>query len=268
MDYNTNVPSCISKRERVEIMKAYINICLLLFLFGLATGEVYAQTYDKLLSMSEDGRDITERLPPLAELQEQAIINSPIFKMLDADVKIGEYKVKEEKRQWMASLGVEGGARYGLFDNLIISQDLGLVESNTQTTEQTRYYLGAFLKIPISSIIDDSNVKTAMAEKERLKYQREARIQELRQLIILRYFNVVKEYRGIIIKSNAVENYRVQRMRAEEDFLSGDINIDEYARLEDMLTKAVLSLEEAKLDFVSALKILEETVGVKITFRK
>ncbi|WP_321372782.1 TolC family protein [uncultured Draconibacterium sp.] len=227
-----------------------------------------AQTYDELLAKTAEGTDISEKLPPLHELQRLAIENSPIFKLLDADVEIGAYKVKEEKREWMQSLGVEGGARYGLFDNLIISQDLGLVESNTQTTEQTRYYFGGFLKIPLSAIFDDSNVRTAKAENEKLKYQREARIQELRQLIIVRYYNVIREFRGIIIKTNAVENYRVQRIRAEEDFLNGKITIDEYARLEDMLTKAVLSLEETKLDFTSAFQILEETVGVPIKLKE
>ncbi len=227
----------------------------------------WAQTYDELLANTSSGIDFADRLPPLAELQAQAIENSPIFKMLDADVSIGEYKVKEEKREWMHSMGIESGARYGLFDNLIITQDLGLVESNTQTTEQTRYYVGAFIKIPISAIIDNSNVKTAVAEKEKLQYQREARIQELRQLIIVRYNNVILEYRGILIKSNAVESYRVQRLRADEDFKNGKINVYEYARLEDMLSKAVLSLEEGKLNFTTAFQILEETVGVKINLK-
>lgn len=242
---------------------------IVVFVFvSMSITSVLAQTYDELIANSSSGADITEKLPPLEELQAQAIDNSPIFKMLDADVAIGEFKVQEEKRAWMNSMGIEGGARYGLFDNLIISQDLGLVESNTQTTEQTRYFLGAFVKIPLSAIIDNSNVKTARAEKDRLRYQREARIQELRQLIIVRYNGVIREYRGIVIKSNAVENYRVQKLRAEEDFNHGEINVYEFARLDDMLSKAVLSLEEAKLDFSTAFQILEETVGVKINLKQ
>lgn len=248
-------------------MRAFIKISIVFWLTILAANLVCAQTYDELVANTAMGVDIAYRLPPLAELQAQAIDNSPVFKMLDADVAIGEYKVKEEKRLWMNSMGLESGARYGLFDNLIITQDLGLVESSTATTEQTRYYVGAYVKIPISAIIDNSNVKTAKAEKDKLRYQREARIQELRQLIIIRYNNVIREHRGMVIKINAVENYRVQRLRAEEDFKNDIINIDEYARLEDMLTKAVLSLEDAKIDFMTAFQILEETVGVKINLK-
>jgi outer membrane protein TolC len=226
-----------------------------------------AQTYDELLANTSTGVDFSYRLPPLAELQELAIEYSPIFKMLDADIAIGEHNVQEEKRAWMKSVGAEGGVSYGLYDNLVLTNDYGALESDFNSTEQTRYYMGAYLKIPISSIIDKSNVKAAKAEKQKLQYQRAIRIQELRQLIIVRYNNVLLHYRGMLIKSNAVESYRVQKLRADEDFKNGLINVYEFARLEDMMSKSVVDLEEAKLNFSTAFQILEETVGVKIQLK-
>jgi outer membrane protein TolC len=239
----------------------------LLLLLVLFTTKLSAQTYDELLRNSSFDKDITDMLPPLAELQENAIMYSPVFKMLDADVKIGEYKIVEERREWMRWLGVEGGAKYGMFDNIVLSQELGSVDLATAKTEQTRYYAGLFLKMPFSSLADKSNVRAAKAEREKLSYQRKARIQELRQLIILQYGNVVKEHRGMIIKNNAVENYRVQMLRAQNDYKNGKINISDYARLDDMLSKAVLALEDAKTDFATAFMILEETVGTKIQLK-
>jgi hypothetical protein len=41
----------------------------------------------------------------------------------------------------------------------------------------------------------------------------------------------------------------------------------EFARLEDMMSKSVVDLEEAKLNFSTAFQILEETVGVKIQLK-
>jgi outer membrane protein TolC len=248
-------------------MKVTLNILISVFLFIGFSTNLYGQTYDELIANTSDGKDISEYLPPLAELQNLAIENSPVFKMLDADVKIGEYKVKEEQREWMRALGIEGGVRYGLFDNLILTEDLGLVESNTETTEQTRYSIGIYAKIPLGSIADKSNVKTAKAEKEKLRYQRESRIQELRQMIIIRYNAVMQEYRAVVIKSNAVEGYRTQIIRAKVDFENGKLNIADYVRLENMLTQAVLELEKSKLDYITAYQILEETVGVKIKLR-
>jgi len=245
-------------------MKYVCSISIILAFLLIVKNDCSAQTYEQLIARSSLGIDIADRMPPLPELQEKAIENSPIFKMLDADVKIGNYKVKEEQRLWLHSFGIEGSGRYGLIDNLIITQDLGLMESATQTTKQGRYFFGFYAKIPLSDIIDKSNVKTAIAERDKLQYQRAARIQELRELIIVRYNNVLKEYRGMVVKLNAVENYRVQQLRADEDFINGVINVYEKARLEDMLSKSVIELEEAKIDFLTAFQILEETVGVKI----
>ncbi len=247
---------------RIEIKIAIINIFILFLIKS-----VCAQTYDELVENISEGEDIMDRLPPLAELQEQAIESSPIFKMLDSDVEIGEYKLKEEKRLWLNSIGIEGSARYGLFDNLIITEDLGILESSTSTTEQSRYYLGAYIKIPLSDIIDRSNVKTAQAEKQKLRYQREASIQELRKLIIACYNDVVKKHRGLLIKADLLESYRVQMMRAKLDFKNGNISIADYARLDQMWSKASLALEEAKLDYLTSFQILEETVGVKIKLK-
>jgi len=243
-------------------------LTILISLFVISEANIKAQTYDELLDNSSFDKDIAEMLPALAVLQEQAIVYSPVFKILDADVRIGEYRIIEEKREWMRWFGLEGGAKYGLFDNIVLTEELGGAELSTAKTEQTRYFGGLFLRMPISSFADKSNIKAARAEREKLGYQRQARIKELRQLIIIQYGNVIKEHRGMIIKNNAVENYRVQMLRAQKDYNNGKINISEYARLEDMLSKAVVALEEAKTDFTTAFLILEETVGTKIQLKK
>lgn len=251
-----------------KTMQTIFKVAIIIILLINGTKQTQAQTYNNLLAQTAEGIDITERLPSLAELQALAEENSPYYKMLDAEVRKGHSLVKEEQREWMYWVGIEGNAKYGLFDNLIIKEDLGLEESNTETTEQTRYSIGAFMKIPLSSLLDNSNIKTAKAEEEEiLIHQREVKRREFRQLIITRYYDVVKENRGIIIKNNTVETFKVQCMRAKEDFENADITIDEYAKLEAMLAKATLSLEEAKLDFIAAYKKLEETIGVKITLK-
>jgi outer membrane protein TolC len=226
-----------------------------------------AQTYDELIANTMSGKDITERLPPLATLQVQAEINSPLLKIHDANLVINQLKVNSEKREWMRSLGFEAGAKYGLFDNLILKEDLGIDEVITNTTEQTRYNIGVYLKIPISSIIDKSGVKLATAERDRVYLQKESTLKELRQLVIVQYGNVAKAYRNMLVYNNSVEVYRVQMVRAEKDFNNGIISVDEFARLNDMLARTVINLEESKIEFFTALKLMEETVGVPINLK-
>jgi hypothetical protein len=251
-----------------KMFKAIYILVVLGCMLVLCENKLNAQTYIELLENSSFDKDIVQMLPPLSELQEEAILYSPVFKILEADVNIGEYKILEERREWMRWIGFEGGVKYGMFDNIVLSEGASGIDLATAKTQQMRYYGGLFLKMPISTLVDKSNVKAAKAERSKLSYQREARIKELRQLIIIQYGNVIKEHRGMIIKNNAVENYRVQMLRAQNDYNNGKINISDFARLNDMLSKAVLALEDSKTDFTTAFMILEETVGTKIELKK
>lgn len=233
-------------------------------LFTVISNFGFSQTYNELVKNTIAGKDITLRLPSISSLQVAASENSPLLKIHSSDVVINELKVKSLKRDWMNSLGFEAGVKYGLFDNLILKSDLGLDEINTNTTEQTRYNMGVFLKIPLSTIADKSNVQIAEAELDRLKFERESILSELRQLIIVQYNNVVKSYRSMIVQNNSVENYRLQMMNAEKEFENGEISIADYARLNDMLSRAVMNFENIKVEYLTALLLLEETVGVEI----
>lgn len=244
------------------MIKQKISIVIVLcFIF---MGHTMAQTYDELITNTISGKDISKRLPPIADLQAAAIDKSPLLKIHDADIVINQLKVKSLKRDWMRSLGFEAGAKYGLFDNLIVTGDLGLDEVATNTTEQTRYNLGLFLKIPLSSFVDKSGVQIAKAELDKLNYERESTVLELRQLVIVQYNNLIKAYRNMVVQNNAVETYRVQMFRAEKDFTNGNITVADYARLNDMLSRAVMNLEDIKLEYLTALQLLQEVVGIEI----
>ncbi|MCD6355192.1 MAG: hypothetical protein J7L95_06555, partial [Prolixibacteraceae bacterium] len=65
-----------------------------------------------------------------------------------------------------------------------------------------------------------------------------------------------------------VESFRVQMLRANKDLENGLINISEYARLRDLLSRASLSLEDSKSEFITAVQLLKETVGIPIVINK
>lgn len=248
-------------------MRNNVYIYFFLALFVICPVINLAQTYQEMLEITTDGKDITERLPGLSELQQLAIENSPLLKLYESDEKVGDYIVQFKKRDWLNDIGIEGGARYGLFDNLIITEDMGALGSNTETTEQTRYYIGVYVKVPFSTLMDRSSVLQAKAEKDKIRYQKEVGIQGLKELVIGRYYNVVKEYRRLLIQTNLVENYRVQNLRAETDYNNGQMDVYEYVRLKDMISKASMDLEAAKIDFKNSFQILEQIIGIKIKLK-
>jgi outer membrane protein TolC len=238
-------------------------IFLLLAIF-VVIQPLSAQTYDELIANTMTGKDITMLLPPIAELQSQAEENSPLLKLYDADIVINNLKIKLLKKEWIDGIGIEAGAKYGLFDNLILTSDLGLDDVATSTTEQTRYNVGVSLKIPFSVLFAKEEKQIVKIEIDKLKYQKESGRRELRQLIIVQYNNIVKAHRNLVVQNNSVELYRVQMIRAQKDFSNGSINVADYARLNDMLSGAVMNLESTKIEYIIALQLLQEAVGVKI----
>ncbi len=226
-----------------------------------------SQNFDEELFLRLSENNIEAQLPPLQSLLDSAEKHSPLLKILDADIIIQQLKIKSEKREWMRSLGFEAGARYGLFDNLILKEDLGADDLATSTTEQTRYNLGLFLKIPLASIADKSNIQLAREEKNRLKFERENSIRELRKLIIIQYNNLLSSHKKMIINSQQVELFRVQIMRAEKEYENGVISAADYARLSQMFSSAKIAEEESKAEFITAFQLLRESVGITIKLK-
>lgn len=248
-------------------MNILINKIAPFFILIFSVSMAWAQDYHDVLEKSLNNNKIENQLPPLQQLLDSAETHSPLLKMYDSDVIIQELKIKSEKKDWMKSLGFQAGARYGLFDNLILKEDLGVEDLKTSTTEQTRYNLGLYLKIPLSSILDKNNQEIAEEEVNRIKYQKANSALELRKLIIVQYNNVVKAYKSMVIRINELETYRIQMIRAEKDYQNGQINVAEYARLKDFYLNSKLDLENNKVEFVTALQLLQETVGININLK-
>jgi outer membrane protein TolC len=226
-----------------------------------------AQSYDEIISFSLEKNSIRQYLPPLENLLDSAEKNSPLLKMYDSDIVIKELTIKSQKREWMKNMGLEAGIKYGLFDNLILRQDMGIEDLATSTTEQTRYNIGFSLRIPLAMIADKSELKMAREEKNKLIYEKANSLNELRKLIIVQYNNILKAHKKMIINTQQVESFRIQVMRADKEFENGIINSAEYARLSNMFSNALLELEESKLEFMAAIQLIQESVGINITLK-
>lgn len=240
-----------------------MKIVFTIFIIALFTSfATKAQFPEEFITRSLKENDISKELPPIDSLLELAEQNSPLLNFYNADIVINQLKVISEKRDWMEHLSFEGEARYGLFDNLILSSDLGREDLATSTTEQTRYSLGVSLRLPLSKIADRRNrINIAKSEEDKARYQHETAIKELRQLVIIQYNNIIKAHRLMVVNNANVSSFNVQAIRAEKDFLNGKINIAELARLREMLARGIENFESNKSDFQLAYLLLQETVG-------
>lgn len=249
-------------------MRIIFYLGLILAFLVMGDRKASAQTSERMVAINASEKDITEMLPSIAELQALAVENSPLLKLYDAEVVIGELQVKSKKRQWMRGFGIEGGAKYGLFDNLVIREDLGVGESETQTTEQTRYNLGVYMKMPLASLIDRSTVNMARAESDKLKYQRESTHNELKKLVIIQYGNVLKAHKKIVIFISEIETLKAQLIEAELNYKNGKVRLAEYSKMKNDLLDSELTYEESKVEFFVAIKLLQETVGKEFKLKQ
>lgn len=243
-----------------------MKIKFIIFLICLFTAlHTKSQISEDFITRSLSENDISKELPPLDTLLARAEKNSPLLNFYNADIIINELKVISEKRDWMEHLSFETDLRYGMFDNLIITEDLGREDLATSSTEQTRYSIGVSLKIPLSKIADRKNrVNIAKSEKEKAMFQHEVAVRELRELVIIQYNNILKAHRLMVVNNANVSSFSVQVIRAEKDFTSGQINIAELARLREMLARGIENFESTKSDFQLAYLLMQETVGTQL----
>lgn len=243
----------------------YLLLLILLVSFQKGT----SQSINDFVNRGLEENDISKLLPPLDSLIDKAKLNSPRLKFFDADHEYWDGTVELERRAWLNNINLEAGYGYGIYDNLSSQQLAGDLTAGQAlfTTEQSRYTVGASIKLPLSSVFNrNRKIKNAQAEADKSKYQKDYAIWELEQLIVRQYNDLIKAHRLFFISSSIVETYKVQSIRAEKDFANGIINVTEYTRLQQMLNQAISSFESQRSEFLIALKSLEGTVGIKIQF--
>lgn len=214
--------------------------------------------------------NIEDYLPPMQELIDSAISNSPLLKYRNAQHIISELNTKSVRRTWSKYLGVISDFKYGLFDNLVLNQDAtGNVNTNlVTTTEQTRYSAGVYVKFPLQEFLDRKNkIKMAQQEEKMALYEYQKAKKELRKLIIQQYSDLLLSQKVLRIKNNFRQDVVIQKQMAEQKFKNNQISVSEMTKMNSMYSKALTEYETAKSNFNNAYLMLQEIVGIKFKLK-
>lgn len=205
-------------------------------------------------------------IPSLTDLIDSALNHNALVKFRLLEINAKNSNLKTKQHDWTRNLGVQADSRYGTFDNFS-SNNNGLSTSIFNTTSrQLNYGIGVYMKIPIMDILDRKNqVKRANVELEQAKNMAEAQQDELRQLVIRQYQEVLLKQKLLNLQSIALGNARVNTDMVEKEFRNGLIQVSEYVRISDIALRVEVDYEKAKTDFITAKMILENIVG--FTFR-
>lgn len=250
--------------------------CILLLFILVISFNIKAQPADTVNNKDEFTyinpieEEIEDYLPPLQTLIDSTISNSPLLKQKNSAAIISSLNTESVQKHWSKYIGINSNVKYGLFDNLILREgdndnlNTGLVN----TTQQTRYSGGIYIKLPLQELIDRKNkVKIAKEEEKIAEYKYQQEKKDLRKLVIKKYNNLLLNQKLLKVKNNYVQNVKIQKQMAEQKFKNNEIEISQLTKLSSMYAKALTEYESAKSDFDNAYMILQEIVGMKFKLK-
>lgn len=204
-------------------------------------------------------------LPPLETIIDSAIAKNPYVKFRDLQITVNEHKLKSDRAEWTRDFGFQTDVRYGTYDNFATNVVEGQNPALTSTRNtQTNYGVGAYIRIPFYDFLNRKNqINLAKAEIEQAQSFSQVQRNELRQLIIRQYNELIIKHRLLKIKSKYTETSRIHMQMVEKEFINGAISLTDYSSLSEIASRAESELESAKMDFRTAYMILEEIVGMK-----
>lgn len=240
------------------------SIAILSFLIFLQlgfAGSLHAQQPKRFDPLKDD---IGSILPSLASLMDSAITNNPYVQFRDLQIIVNNCKLKSNQIEWMRNIGFSADIRYGNFYNYSQNSVGGVDPPAIATTRAESKWGGAvYFKFPVYELVNRKNqLKMAGIEMEQAQKMAEVQRNEVRQLVLRQYNELILKQRLLKIKSKFFETSKISMQLVETEFLNGVIPLTEYTRLSEAALRTEVDYEVSRMDFLTAYLVLEEIVGI------
>ena len=238
-------------------------ICLEAFLNGTALSQV-----NKIADIQ--AADTTYFIPPLGELIDSATKNNAMFRYYELGAEAKKYGLATEKMSWSRNIGLQADVRYGTFDNFSTNTAEGQSPALYATsTTQTNYGIGAYVKLPVSDFLSRKNkIMLARTEVKQAETMAEVQRDQIRQMVIKQYNDLLLKRTVLMIKARSLESSRTNMILAEKEFKTGVITLGTYSGLSETLYNSEINFEQAKVDFKTEYMLLEELAGFKFSSKE
>ena len=244
-------------------MKYFFKCLLFIITYGCFINYGLSQT-GSLNKVSIPQIGIT--IPPLKVLIESAINHNAMVRYRTEEIEVKQTDLKSEKYYWTRNFGIRGDGGYGNFNNNSISISDNTPNLIASSTTQLNYSVGLYFKFPLFDALNRKNqIQKGKIEVSQARSLAEAQKDEIRQLVIKQYEELVLKQKLLNIGSQNLGNAKVNMEMVEKEFRNGVISIYEYVRLSDLTSRIESNYENAKSDFLLAKKLLENLVGFSIT---
>ncbi|MGA3014500.1 MAG: TolC family protein [Bacteroidales bacterium] len=208
--------------------------------------------------------DITQMIPPMSTLLDSAFAHDPGLKFSQLQYIIDKGSLYSGQVQWTQDIGLQANGGYGTFDYLY-NNAIGGQNQQTTTLKQneTQYGVGGFIRLPLYDLVNRKNqIKTARAVMQQAETLSETRKNEIRELVIRQYNDIIEKQQILKIKSRYLETSRINTQMAEKGFVKGTITLDEYSRVSQIGSSTEADYETARTDFINSYMIMEVMTGM------
>lgn len=216
---------------------------------------------------TSDSTVLANELPELNALLDSALLHSPLLKVSDKQISQVIEQIKIEKRSWSDYFSLDANAKYGLYNQLTLS-DVTTNPNNTLTVpsknQQFNYFFGLTFKMPLSDLANKGNKLKILNENIGEKQQqREQFQQQLQQLIIEEYYNLVFLTKSLKINQDVLQSLSISLMKADKDIQSGVITMENYNSMLVQKGKAEENYFKVKSEYYALYKKLMLITGCK-----
>lgn len=239
-------------------MKRFPIVLLVLLSLHLLPFKAEAEEPDSFIPVKDE---IMDFLPPLSVLIDSAIQNDPYVRFRDLQLLIDDCKLKGIKTEWTRYLGVQGELRYGTYDSYVSS---GGSTISTTSSNDLRWNTSTFFSIPLETFLNRKNqLRQSKLEREQSKYMAEVQRNEIRQVVVRQYNDLLLKQKLLKIKSKFKATSDLNMQMTEKGFTEGTVTMNEYAMITENTNRAETDYATAAVEFQTSYQLLEVICGMK-----
>lgn len=202
--------------------------------------------------------------PDLAidRLTEAALLNSALVDAIQLDRSIIKEDLHIARKDIYNNVSLVGDYLYGNLGLLSLSEG---AQIGIGTGLASRYSGGVRFSLPIDRLTSRHNrINRVELQLKQAEFLQIAKEDEIKQIIIGLYQDVVLSRRMLKVHTEAKESASINRQMGEKSFREGQILLADLSVINESYTRAAIDYEASYTSYETAIRVLEEVAGVKI----
>ncbi len=240
-------------------MKRFLTIALAIFSpflsYGQDTSVQDLSSIDRFFQFPELAID---------RLTESALARSNSLEALILDRNILAEDLQLARKDIFSNLALVSDYLYGNLGTIAFNE--GGPSIGVGTGLASRYTTGVRLNLPLDRLTNRHNrINRVEYQIKQAEFVQKNRADEIRQLIITMYQDVVLAKRMLDVHTDARESVNINRQMAERQFREGQIPMAELTDIIQAYTRTNIEYQTSYTYYETSLRLLEEVAGVRIT---